>query len=91
MVTFAIKKYYAADYNTKGFTMSDISSTFKENFVPLKPLSRSTQQNGDRHYRYNDEPVEVIVIFDEGDNKVAIVENSQGEQFDVPMSALRTL
>ncbi|MEA3373753.1 MAG: hypothetical protein U9Q62_08705 [Campylobacterota bacterium] len=55
----------------------------------MKPLSRST--HSDRSYRYNEESVKVIVVFDEGKSQIAIVENSKGEQFDVPMSELRSL
>ena len=56
--------------------------------MPVKPLAR---ENDTSSYRYNDEPVSVIVVFDEGDRKIAIIENSDGEQFDVPMDDLRPL
>ncbi len=69
--------------------MSSASSTFIECPTPLKPLSRSTHE--DRRYHYNEESVKVIVVFDEGKDQVAIVENSKGEQFDVPMSELRSI
>lgn len=70
--------------------MSDISHAYKENFVPIKPLSRDTHPDETRTYFYNNEPVDVVVVFDEGKNKIAIVENVLGEQFDVPMNELRT-
>lgn len=69
--------------------MSSASSTYNESPTPMKPLSRST--HSDRSYRYNEESVKVIVVFDEGKSQIAIVENSKGEQFDVPMSELRSL
>lgn len=68
--------------------MSDTASY--RDFVPLKPLSRSTRTDERKTYYYNDEPVEIVVAFDEGDEKIAIVENSHGEQFDVPMRELRS-
>ena len=57
----------------------------------MEPLTRSTRQDEGHNYRHNEEPVEVIVVFNEGDKRVAIVENSKGEQFDVPMSELRSV
>ena len=68
--------------------MSSVSSVYRDSFVPLKPITRLAHQDEDRLYRYNEEVVEVIVVFDEGDSRIAIVENSKGEQFDVPMSDL---
>ncbi len=68
--------------------MSDLAHTYKENFVPVKPLSRASNDS-ETHYTYNNQTVQVIVVFNEGDKKTAIVENSRGEQFDVPMDELK--
>ncbi len=68
--------------------MSNPLYAHKESPTPLKPLTRPTHNDEDKSYRYKEEPVEVVVVFDEGNKRIAIVENSRGEQFDVPMSDL---
>ena len=68
--------------------LNSSTSVHTESYIPSKPVTRMADQSEDRQYSYNEEPVKVIVIFDEGNNRIAIVENSKGEQFDVPMSDL---
>ena len=70
--------------------MGNFSHSLNRTDAPLTSLSRASQESGQSSYYYNGEAVQVVVVFDEGQHKTAIVENANGDQFDVPMNELRT-